>query len=159
MSQPAHPAAPERKGAEDARAQNGAAFETMTRDQIRWREIPGGLGAEAATLFGSQNSPGLYVVRVRFPPHTMDTPHSHTADRHVTVLEGNWVIGTGPEFDPEKVASLAPGTVMFHPAGAVHWDGSAGDEPVIVQIVGMGPVTTVPVETDGPRWVRVGQPA
>lgn len=132
-----------------------AAFATLAADDLVWREIPGGLGAQAATLFGSQGKPGLYVVRVRFPPHVMDTPHSHTADRHVTVLEGTWVIGTGSAFDPEAADALAPGSVMFHPAGGVHWDGAAGAEAVVVQIVGMGPVATVPADPEAPRWVRV----
>ena len=30
---------------------------------------------------------------------------------------------------------------MLHPANGVHWDG-AGQEEVIVQIIGVGPVTT-----------------
>jgi hypothetical protein len=33
---------------------------------------------------------------------------------------------------------LKPGSYMFHPAKAVHWDG-AKDEEVIVQITGIGP--------------------
>ena len=35
---------------------------------------------------------------------------------------------------------------MFHPAGAVHYDGSRGD-PVVVEIRGFGPVQTIGVET------------
>ena len=31
---------------------------------------------------------------------------------------------------------------MFHPAGAVHFDGSITDKPAMVQIVGMGPSKT-----------------
>jgi hypothetical protein len=31
---------------------------------------------------------------------------------------------------------------MFHPAGGVHYDGSAGEEGATVQIVGMGPSKT-----------------
>lgn len=132
-------------------------FITVAPEDCHWQDIPGGLGAQFATVLGSQQKPGLYVVRVRFPPHTMDTPHSHTADRYVTVLEGSWVVGTGSSFDPAAATCLPPGSVMFHPAHGVHWDGSAGDDPVIVQIVGIGPVSTVPADLGEPRWVRVDQ--
>jgi hypothetical protein len=37
---------------------------------------------------------------------------------------------------------------MFHPADGVHWDG-AGDEEVVVQIVGEGPVETTPFGAAG----------
>jgi hypothetical protein len=36
----------------------------------------------------------------------------------------------------------------MHPKGAVHYDGSCNGEPVIVQIIGMGPVNTTWLETD-----------
>lgn len=147
---------PARTGTPPAEA--SAAFATVGPDGLTWREIPGGLGAQAATLFGDPGRPGLYVVRVRFPPHTMDTPHSHTADRYVTVLEGDWRIGVGPDFDPASAGVLSPGSVMFHPAGGVHWDGSASDAAVVVQVVGLGPVQTLPHDPDAPRWVRVAAP-
>lgn len=131
------------------------AFATVASENLTWRDIPGGLGAQAASVFGSQSEPGLYVARVRFPPHTMDTPHAHTADRYVTVLEGTWRVGTGPDFRPETAAALGPGSVMFHPAHGVHWDGSSNAETVVVQVVGIGPVSTLPTHPDEPRWVRV----
>ena len=45
---------------------------------------------------------------------------------------GLYIVRTNP---------LPTGSVMFHPAGAVHFDGSIKDETE-VQIMGMGPVTT-----------------
>jgi hypothetical protein len=40
----------------------------------------------------------------------------------------------------------------MHPAKAVHWDGSAGNEPVIVQIIGEGPAQTVQLDAKQPMW-------
>jgi hypothetical protein len=50
----------------------------------------------------------------------MELPHSHTADRHVTLLEGVWYAGTGPDFDPASAVPLVTGSYMFHPAGGIH---------------------------------------
>jgi hypothetical protein len=50
---------------------------------------------------------------------------------------------------------LNAGSFMLHPAKAVHWDGSAGNESVIVQIIGEGPAQTVQVDPQQPRWMVV----
>jgi hypothetical protein len=46
---------------------------------------------------------------------------------------------------------LKSGGYMMHPAGAVHWDGTRVDEAVI-QITGMGPVSTDLVDPKGPNF-------
>ena len=130
-------------------------FVTILPAEMVWRDIPDGHGAQTAELVGSQSKAGPYVVRVRFPPHVMDAPHWHSAERYVTVIEGTWAAGTGPVFDPAKARSLPAGSVMVHPAGGVHWDGSNGDAQVIVQIVGIGPVSTTNVDPKAPGWVDV----
>lgn len=139
-----------------AGAGDDAAFQTVTPAQILWRDIPDGLGARYAVVAGNDAGPGLYVVRVRFPPHVMDLPHSHPRARYVTVLEGTWYAGTGPSFDPKRARPLPPGSVMVHPAGGIHWDGSAGNEAVVVQIVGEGPGNSIPLEPGRKQWVQVG---
>ena len=141
-----------------AGAQAAPPFVRVTPEEVRWTDIPGGLGARYAVVLGDPTKPGLYVVRATFPPHVIDTPHTHPNDRYVTVLAGTWYTGTGPVFDLSKAVPLGPGSVMFHPAGAVHWDGAAGDEPVVVQITGMGPAPTLPVDPRGGAWTRVSPP-
>jgi hypothetical protein len=99
---------------------------------------------QAIVILGDPTKPGLYVLRNRFPPGVMSKPHFHNQDRYVTVIKGTWWTASGPSadvFDPAKTTPLRPGGFMFHPAGGHHYDG-AKDEEVIVQIVGMGPVTT-----------------
>ena len=112
-------------------------------------------GALQAVLLGDPATAGIYVIRVKFPPHIMDRPHWHSTARYVTVLEGTWVTGTGDPFDLARAVSLKPGSVMLHPAEGVHWDGSGGAEPVVVQITGEGPVTTTPVDAAKPFWIEV----
>jgi quercetin dioxygenase-like cupin family protein len=108
-----------------------------------------------ATLLGDPDKPGLYVVRAKFPPHVMDRPHWHPNARYVTVLQGTWYTGTGDRFDLARAVPLKAGSVMMHPAKAAHWDGSAGNETVIVQIMGEGPATTTPVDPTQPFWIEV----
>jgi quercetin dioxygenase-like cupin family protein len=141
--------------ATDASPGNQAAFVRLAPEEIHWQEVPDSHGAQIATLAGDPSGPGLYVQRVRFPPHVMDRPHWHPGDRYVTVIRGTWYTGTGPVFDPARSVPLRPGSYMFHPARALHWDGSNSDEEVIVQVVGLGPVETTPADPSKPFWVKL----
>jgi quercetin dioxygenase-like cupin family protein len=141
--------------ASDGNTQSGAQFVRLSPEQLRWEDVPGSPGVKTATIAGDPAKPGLYVQRVRFPPHVMDRPHWHPGDRYVTVLQGTWFTGTGGTFDPAHAVPLKPGSFMFHPAKGLHWDGSNSDEEVIVQIFGMGPADTVPVDPSKPFWVQL----
>jgi hypothetical protein len=124
--------------------------------------FPDGSGMQSVVIAGDPTKPGLYVLRNRFPPHVMSHPHFHNQDRFVTVIKGTWWTAVGPGadvFDPDKTQPLAAGGFMKHPAGVHHYDG-AKDTEVIVQIIGLGPVTTTPVSgghADRPpvmEWAR-----
>lgn len=134
-----------------------AQFLRITPSQIRWQDIPGAHGAQSATLAGDPDKPGLYVIRARFPPHVMDRPHWHPNARYVTVLQGTWYTGTGTTFDLARAVPLPPGSVMVHPARAPHWDGSAGNETVVVQITGDGPGSSTPIDPKQPFWIEVSR--
>ena len=92
-------------------------------------------------LFGNQQAPGTYVVRVRFPPNNLNPPHSHRDNRLVTVLSGTWYLGDGEKADRSKTTRVTAGTFFTEPAGNVHFE-FAGPEEVIVQVVGNGPTGT-----------------
>jgi len=142
-------------GSSDRSAANDSAFVRVTPEQVRWQDLPASPGVRIATIAGDPSGHGLYVQRVRFPPHVMDRPHYHPNDRHVTVLKGTWFTGTGATFAPAQAIPLKAGSYMLHPAKALHWDGSNGDEEVIVQIIGIGPADTVQADPSQPFWVRV----
>ena len=141
--------------ATDARPTDEARFVRLTPEQIHWQDMPDAYGGQVANIAGDPNGHGLYVQRVRFPPHVMDRPHWHPGDRYVTVIKGTWYTGTGATFDPARSVPLKPGSYMFHPARALHWDGSNSDEEVVVQIVGLGPVETTPADPSKPFWVHL----
>jgi hypothetical protein len=97
-------------------------------------------------LAGNPSAPGFYIIRIRFPAGMTSRPHFHNQDRFITVIQGTWYAGTQSTYDMSKTVPIKAGGFMKHPAGAVHYDG-AKDEPVIVEIRGMGPVTTTSAET------------
>ena len=136
-------------------AKDNPDFVRITPADIHWQDVPNGHGVQQAILLGDPAKSGMYVVRVRFPPHVMDVPHWHPNARYVTVLEGTWYTGTGDTFDLARAVPLKPGSVMLHPAKATHWDGSGGAEAVIVQIIGEGPGTTTQVDPGKPFWIDV----
>ena len=127
-------------GATVAQTASGA-FLRYTAKSTKWMPYPGlggQLGLTESILYGDPAKPGLYVVRVRWPPHTMSRPHSHPEDRFITVIKGTWWTGTSANWDPKNTVPMRAGDSMLHPHGQVHYDG-ARDEPNEIQIVGIGP--------------------
>jgi quercetin dioxygenase-like cupin family protein len=132
------------------------AFLRVTPEDVKWVEDTDGSGVQRATIQGDPSKPGIYVVRIKFPPGTMSLNHYHQEDRHAVVLEGTWYTGTGDVFDPSKTVPLKPGSYMMHPAGAHHFDG-AKDEEVILQIVGYGPTSTVRLRPQDGNYRKAGR--
>lgn len=130
-------------------------FQIVRAKELTWMPVPDGLGTEFAVVRGNPAEAGTYVIRVRFPAGVMDTPHFHSRDRHVTVIEGSWFAGVGTTFDPEAAQEITAGGYMFHPAGAAHWDGARVDRDTVVQIIGNGPVSTEQSNAGETMWVRV----
>lgn len=135
--------------------QDALGFVRVAPGDVPWKAIPGAHGAQEAILVGDPDKPGVYVLRVKFPPYLMDSPHWHPHARYVTVLQGTWYTGTGDTFDVSAAVPLKAGSLMVHPGKGMHWDGSAGNEPVIVQIIGEGPATTTQADPNQPQWIDV----
>jgi len=142
-------------GSSAAAPRGDSEFIRITPDDVHWVDVPGGHGAQMAALQGNPDKLEPYVIRAKFPPYVMDRPHWHPNARYVTVLQGTWYAGTGHVFDVKHAVPMPPGSFMVHPARALHWDGSATDETVIVQITGYGPGTTTPANPRQPLWVEV----
>jgi hypothetical protein len=102
-------------------------------------------GAEVAVLVGDPAKPGLYVVLQKWLPHNNSRPHFHANDRFITVLSGTWWVNTGPKYDPDGFKPVPAGSFVTHFAKEIHYDG-AKDAECILQIVGIGPATSVPAE-------------
>lgn len=111
--------------------------------QLQWKEaLP---GAKMAVLQGDPDKPGLYIVLIKWSPHSMSRPHFHPNDRFITVISGTWWIGTGSKFDPESTVPMPAGSFVTHFGKQIHYDG-AKDEEAMIEIVGMGPATATAAE-------------
>jgi hypothetical protein len=62
-------------------------------------------------------------------------------DRVATVVAGTWYIGYGDRFATTALKALPPGSFYTEPAIRTHF-AETRDEPVIVQITGIGPSST-----------------
>ena len=115
-------------------------FVTLQDSEIKWEPYPAadGTGVELARIYGDPAKPGLYVVRIRFPPGVMSTPHYHPEDRVAVVLKGAWWTGTGGTTNRAGTNPVRVGGIMVHPKGQLHYDGAKGEE-VILQMSGVGP--------------------
>jgi hypothetical protein len=106
------------------------------------------IAANGGPVFGAGNQTGFYITRNVFRNNNTSRPHYHTMDRWVTVIKGTWWGGTGKVFRAKEMKPMPAGSVMFHPAYFIHYDGNQDNGETIVQIMGYGPVTTVQVEED-----------
>jgi hypothetical protein len=131
-------------GSDRAADLNPKALVFTLPDKIQWSVDPQS-GADTAPVVGDVNKPGLYVVLTRWNPHHMSHPHYHVNDRYITVLSGTWWVGTGAKYDPDSTVPLPTGTFVKHFANQIHYDG-AKDQPVVLEIVGEGPATSIPAE-------------
>ena len=110
--------------------------------EIKW--VRNG-GAETAVLVGDPAKPGLYVVLQKWLPHNNSRPHFHANDRFITVISGTWWVNTGAKYDPDGFKPVPAGSFVKHFANEIHYDG-AKDAECILQIVGIGPATSMPAE-------------
>jgi hypothetical protein len=133
----------------------GAAEEHHTvvpADDVSWSPGPPTLpsGAQLAVLFGSPAEDGPFVIRLKFPAGYEVPPHWHSKAEHVTVIAGEFGMGTGEV--PERAAAplLAAGSFVGIPARMPHY--AWADQETVVQINGMGPFDITYVNSkDDPR--------
>jgi quercetin dioxygenase-like cupin family protein len=123
---------------------NSRAVEIKTPKDIKWVRNKEGT-SERAILFGDPDKPGPYVIQIKWLPGNFSRPHFHNSDRFFAVIKGTWWIGTGNKYDPATTVPAPAGSYVLHRAGEIHYDG-AKDEEAIIQLVGVGPVTTTPAE-------------
>jgi quercetin dioxygenase-like cupin family protein len=121
-----------------------AAVQVVPPDQIKWVRNAAGT-SEQAVLFGDPSKPGPYVIRIKWLPGNMSRPHTHATDRFFVVISGTWWVGSGTKFDPASTVPTKPGSYVIHHAGQPHYDG-AKDEETVIQVFGIGPLTTEVVE-------------
>jgi len=108
---------------------------------IPWKD---GNGMHQALLFGNPDKPGIYGVLIRWEPGHYSHPHFHTTDRYAYVVSGTWWVSSSTHWDPATAYPVPAGSYVRDIANTVHWDG-AKDDPVMLMLVGEGPMTTTAV--------------
>ena len=103
-----------------------------------------GDGIRQAMLFGDPSKPGVYGVLIEWLPGHYSHPHFHTTDRYAYVVSGTWWVSASTTWNPAKAYPVPAGSYVRDIANTVHWDG-AKDEPVLIMLVGEGPMTTTQV--------------
>jgi hypothetical protein len=116
---------------------------TLAKD-IKWEGDPLN-GYQQAILFGDPSKPGLYGILIKWLPGHYSRPHFHNTDRYALVISGTWWVSSSDVYDLKTLYPMPAGTFVTDIANTVHWDG-AKDEPAVLELVGMGPVTTTPAE-------------
>jgi quercetin dioxygenase-like cupin family protein len=115
---------------------------------IKWTPSMVAPGVQTAVVAGNPSQPGPYVVRVKFAPGTMSPPHFHPETRYIVVLKGTWWVGAGPKWDRDATTPVPAGSLVVHHPNKIHYDG-AKNEDVLLQIIGVGPSATTPVDEAG----------
>jgi hypothetical protein len=78
---------------------NAAETQVTTPDAIQWSSwLPGFPpdSAQMATLYGSLDKPGPYVVLMKWYPGFMSAPHTYATDRLSVVVSGVWWVTAAP---------------------------------------------------------------
>jgi hypothetical protein len=109
---------------------------------IKWKM---GTGSDQAVIFGDPDKPGLYGILIRWHPGNFSHPHFHNTDRYAYVISGTWWVSSSDTYDLSKTYPMPAGSVVTDLANTVHFDG-AKDGDALLELVGMGPVTTTPVK-------------
>ena len=136
---------------------DGTQFLRVMPGKEQWVDYKGDgaqFGIKQAFIYGDPSKPGLYILRIKFPPGVMSSPHSHPETRIGTVIKGTWWTGTGDKFDLATATPIPVGGMMVHPAGKAHYDGARNEE-AIVEIVGIGPTGKKTVDPKQAGFTRI----
>lgn len=99
---------------------------------------------EMAVLEGNPDGEGLFTIRLRTREPWVMPPHYHPRAERVTVLSGTIHVGFGRAVDKDASATFVTGDYYVNAPGAVHYVWT--DEPVEIQITGLGPWEVHPLE-------------
>jgi hypothetical protein len=121
-----------------------------------WGNLPPHSG-EMATLYGDFNSPGPYLVLMKWNPGWFSAPHTYATDRIQVVVFGTWFVNSGNDFQPHDAVPVGAGGYVKRTARTPHYDGvPAGQpDPAVIAIFGLGPVDVQLVDPSQPSWRQV----
>lgn len=132
-------------------AANKDGVKELAPEEITFRDDPAfPKGAQTALLHGDPTKPGLFILRVKFPPNYVVPPHTHPGFETVSVLSGAMGSGMGEKAEL-KGKMLKAGGMLALPANHAHYVWTA-DEETIIQVAAVGPFDLIYINpADDPR--------
>lgn len=111
----------------------------IAASDLQWVDAPPVLahGAKMAVLAGDPTKTGLFTIRLKAPDGYKIAPHTHPTAEMITVVSGNFTLGTGATADGSNSKTLAAGGFVVMPTGMQHYAGFKGE--TIVQVTSEGP--------------------
>ena len=133
-------------------AANMDGVKELAPEEIIFRDDPAfPKGAQTALLHGDPAKPGLFILRIKFPPNYVVPPHTHPGFETFSVLRGAMGSGMGEKADLTKGKMLRAGGMLALPANHAHYVWTA-DEETIIQVAAVGPFDLVYINPeDDPR--------
>lgn len=114
-------------------------MESFTSQKMKWNDEPIlPKGAKSALLIGDPAKPGVFIVRLKFPPNYQIPAHTHPYAEVITVLSGQLGNGMGEKFDKSNGEILNAGDSFVLPAGHAHYVWT-NDQETIVELIATGP--------------------
>lgn len=115
----------------------------ISNDELSWKKLSEKIWF--AQITGKEDSPGMYVYRVRFEKGHRNEPHYHTDERVITVLSGSVYVGFGESFKESDMKKISAGGVYTEPKKVPHYVW-AKDESAVLQVVGSGSSQRISVQ-------------
>jgi quercetin dioxygenase-like cupin family protein len=116
--------------------------------EIEWGPCPPGalsnVECRMAVLEGNPKTEQIFTFRLRTTEPFVLPPHTHPRNERVTVIEGALYVGFGDTVDKASSTRFEAGDYYVNRAGAHHFVWS--DEPMVVQLTGIGPWAIQPLK-------------
>ena len=129
---------------QQAKAQNTSGGDmnghiAFNETDLKWMDAPPVFpkGAQMAVLQGDPSKEGEFTVRLKMPANYKIAPHWHPTAENVTVIKGEFYIGTGDKLDETTATQLKLGGFASIPALHHHFAFANGE--CVVQVHAMGP--------------------
>lgn len=108
-------------------------------ETVEWQAAPASLepGAEVAVLEGNPSEAGVFTMRIKMPDAFSISPHWHPGVERVTVMSGQFHLGTGDELNRAAAEPLASGSYTSIPPETRHYAIAEGE--TVIQLTSVGP--------------------
>jgi quercetin dioxygenase-like cupin family protein len=108
-------------------------------DNVKWKNADSmGKGVQQAVLMGDPSKSGPFAFLLKLPAGTAVPAHTHPNRENITIISGDFKLGSGAKPDESKAQAMPPGSFASVPPNTPHY-AFVGKEEAVVQIWGDGP--------------------